>query len=260
MANLAVIGGTGLDELLALDSGETRRVTTRFGSVDAIVGSLAGIELVFVPRHGMDHSVPPSLINYRAQIAGLKSLGVRRVVGVAAVGSLEPDSPAGSFAVLGDFIDLTKRRADTFFDEPGKAVVHTDFTQPYCPEVSSALIEACAEEGVRFRNNAVYVGVEGPRYETPAEVKLYASWGGHVIGMTNVPEAALAREAGLCYGAIAVVSNLACGLSPTPLFHDDVRAAVAQAGESLVGIIRRALGGIPPTPRCLCAENTGLHL
>lgn len=259
MANLAVIGGTGLDEMLALDSGDTMRVTTRFGSVDVIGGRLGGIELVFVPRHGLDHSIPPSLINYRAQIAGLKSLGVRRVVGVAAVGSLEPDLGGGSFAVLRDFIDLTKRRADTFFDEPGAAVVHTDFTEPYCPEVSSALIEACAVEGVRFREDAIYVGVEGPRYETPAEVRLYASWGGHVVGMTNVPEAALAREAGLCYGAVAVVSNLACGLSPTPLTHDNVRAVVTQAGESLVGIIRRALSGITSTPRCLCASNTGLE-
>ncbi len=258
MADLAVIGGTGLDELLVLESSRTQRVTTRFGSADVIIGSLDGTELVFIPRHGLDHSVPPSLINYRAQIAGLKSLGVRRAIGVAAVGSLRPELCSGSFAVLGDFIDLTKRRIDTFFDEPGMAVMHTDLTEPYCPEVSAALAQACTDEGVRFQQDAVYVGVEGPRYETPAEVRLYASWGGHVVGMTNVPEVVLAREAGLCYGAIAVVSNLACGLSPAPLAHDEVRAAVAQSCSSLMRIIQRALRHLPSTQQCSCATNMGL--
>ncbi|MGB9619754.1 MAG: MTAP family purine nucleoside phosphorylase, partial [Armatimonadota bacterium] len=197
---IGVIGGTGVDELPELTRGRVVQVATRFGSAVLVETQFAGAELVFVPRHGPDHSVPPSLVNYRAQTAALKKTGVRRVIGVCAVGSLTSDLPPGSFAVLVDFIDLTKRRVSTFFDEPGQPVAHTDFTQPYCPELSKALVEACGARAVQFEPRAIYAGVEGPRYETPAEVKLYASWGAHVVGMTNVPEVVLAREAGLCYG------------------------------------------------------------
>jgi 5'-methylthioadenosine phosphorylase len=180
------------------------------------------------------------------------------VIGLCAVGSLTPELPTGSFAVLTDFIDLTKRRIDTFFDEPGGPVAHTDFTRPYCPEVSSALAEACRAVGVSFEESAVYVGVEGPRYETPAEIRLYASWGAHVVGMTNVPEVVLVREAGLCYGALAIVTNLTCGPSPTPISHEQVRSAMRVAGKSIRSILGHAIHGIPRACRCACSANTAL--
>jgi len=257
---IALIGGTGLDELVGRQSGQVVTITTRFGSADVILTDFDGTDIVFIPRHGLDHSIPPSQVNYRAQIAALKKLEVCRVIGVAAVGALRLDIRPGSFAVLGDFLDFTKRRIDTFFDEPKGGVVHTDFTVPYCPEVSAALIRGCREERVDFLENAVYLAVEGPRYETPAEIRLYSSWGAHVIGMTNVPEVVLAREAGLCYGAIAVVANPASGLSPTPLSHEDVRAVVKETGASLQSVLKKAIRAIPQERRCLCATNTALLL
>lgn len=255
---VAIVGGTGIDEMDQFTSGRTVSVQTRWGSADVLEGLIDGRDVVFLPRHGAEHSIPPAQINYRAQIAALKTLGVDAVIGVCAVGSLRADLPAGSFAVLSDFIDLTKRRADTFFDSQDGPVVHTDFTEPYCPLVSHALAVACDDAGVACNPKAVYVGVEGPRYESPAEIRLYASWGGYVIGMTNLPEVVLAREAGLCYGALAVVTNLASGLSPTRLSHEEVRAAMTLASERLKRILAGAIAGIPETNGCACRGNNSL--
>ena len=255
---IAVIGGTGIDDLPEFARGQRVDVATRFGSALMLRTHFADTELVFVPRHGPDHAVPPSLVNYRAQVAALKKIGITRVIGLCAVGSLIPDLPPGSLAVLADFIDLTRRRTCTFFDEPGGPIAHTDFTEPYCPEISAALTEACHVRAVLFEPRAVYLGVEGPRYETPAEIKLYASWGAHVVGMTNVPEVVLAREAGLCYGALAIVSNLACGLSPGRLSHEEVRNTVRAAAEQVVPVLRDAIARIPVEPRCTCQANTAL--
>ena len=241
--NIAIIGGTGMDEMPEFNSGKAELVCTRFGEATVLRSTFGGGVLYFVPRHGSNHATPPSQINYRAQIAALKKLGVDAVIGVCAVGSLRGNIVPGSFAVLGDFIDVTRRRACTFFDDPGGPLAHTDFTEPYCPRVSQALTDACYQTGGDCRPNAVYVGVDGPRYETPAEIRLYAAWGGDVIGMTNVPEVVLAREAGLCYGAIGVVTNPAAGLGTSPLGHDDVRSAVARAGPRLHAVLRSALEG-----------------
>lgn len=258
---VGLIGGTGVDEMPAFAEGRIERIVTRYGSADVIFADMSGTEVIFIPRHGLDHSVPPSLINYRAQIAAIKKLRVERMVGICAVGSLTTALPAGSFAVLSDFIDLTKRRADTFFDQPGEPVVHTDFTHPYCPTVSKALSESCSQCGANYQASAVYVGVEGPRYETPAEIRLYASWGGHVIGMTNTPEAPLAREAGLCYGALATVTNLAAGLSAAPLSHEEVRKSMLESGTKLREIITSAVEKLAnAAEECECAKNSALRL
>lgn len=239
-AKVAVIGGTGLDEMPGFTSGDTIEVVTRFGREHVVLCSLGKLGLLFLPRHGIRHSTPPHSINYRAQIAGLKKLGVERILGVCSVGSLKHDLAPGSLAVLGDFIDFTRRRANTFFDDAGE-LAHTDFSQPYCPELSRVLAESCRENGEDCRSGVVYVGVDGPRYETPAEVRLFATWGGEVVGMTNVPEAILAREAGMCYGALAVVTNLACGLDQGPLSHDEVRGAVAASQDLLCAVLTSAL-------------------
>lgn len=251
---LAIIGGTGIDEMEAFTSGHVMSVETRFGFTDVIEAP----DALILPRHGLKHSFPPERINYRAQIAALKQLGVDTVIGVCAVGSLRIDLPAGSFAVLSDFIDLTKRRLSTFFDSEEGPVVHTDFTHPYCPSVSYALARACECVGVYCDPQAVYVGVDGPRYETPTEIRLYASWGGDVVGMTNLPEAVLAREAGLCYGALAVVTNLASSLSPTRLSHEDVRLKMAATSDKLNKILIAAIRGIPEARDCACRNNNCL--
>jgi len=258
--DIAIIGGTGVDEMPEFVSGQPELIATRFGDAIVLRTVEDGRTLYFLPRHGLDHAVGPSEINYRAQIAALKSLGVGAVIGVCAVGSLRVDVVPGSFAVLGDFVDLTRHRICTFFDEPAGPPAHTDFTQPYCPWVSKALTDACADTHADCTPSAIYIGVDGPRYETPAEIRLYASWGGDVIGMTNVPEVVLAREAGLCYGALGVVTNMAAGLGASPLGHDDVRSAVAAAKPRLQAILRSALGRLGDRGICNCRSNTKLVL
>lgn len=256
----AVIGGTGVDELPEVASGRQFSVTTKFGTAEVVELRMGAETILFIPRHGRDHSTPPSRINSRSQIAALKKLGVDSVIGVAAAGSLSPSLGPGAVAVLGDFIDLTRRSERSFFDEPEGPVVHTDFTVPYCPRLSDVLTRACESAGAAFRSDAVYVGVDGPRYETPAEIRLYASWGGHVIGMTNVPEVVLAREAGLCYAAVAVVTNFAAGLSPAPLAHDEVRQAMLHTSDLLRRILNFSLSALPGSVRCTCASNTALRV
>ena len=260
MMRIGLIGGTGVDEMPWLAGGSLSVVETRWGAAAAIESRVGGSGVVFIPRHGKEHQTPPSRINYRAQIAALKKLAVDAVISVCAVGSLQAALVPGSFAILSDFIDLTKRREDTFFDGDSAPVVHTDFTQPYCPAVSSVIERACTEAGVDFYSRATYVGVEGPRYESPAEIRLYASWGGEVIGMTNLPEVVLAREAGLCYGAIAVVTNLACGICPTPLHHTEVRQAMADAAYKLQEVIAEAIAAMPEKAACNCAANCQLAI
>lgn len=239
-------------------SGDRVDVQTRFGSAQVVSCVLGGIPVLFLPRHGTQHSTPPHIIDYRAQIAGLKKLGVERIVGVCSVGSLVRGLEPGTFAILGDFIDFTKRRTDTFHDADG-TLAHTDFSKPYCPSVSDALAEGCQEHSAAFRGSVVYVGVEGPRYETPSEVKLFASWGGHVVGMTNVPEVVLAREAGMCYGALAVVTNLAAGLEDGPMSHDEVRAGMAEQQHLLQAVVGSAARKLTRLPACTCCAGPPLE-
>lgn len=251
---LAIIGGTGIDEMTGFKSGRTKQIDTKYGTAVIVECELAGQPVIFVPRHGTEHNLLPSQINYRSQIAALKKMEVDRVIGISAVGSLKPELPAGSFAVMNDFIDMTRCRQSTFFDQPDSPVVHTDFTCPYCPEISTALRQGCENQSVIFEPRATYLAAEGPRYETPAEVWLFSSWGAHVVGMTNVPEVVLAREAGLCYGTVAIVSNLACGLSDKPLSHDEVRAAVTSAGVHLGAILADTIKALPGSAQCACAS------
>ena len=253
--SIALVGGTGIDEMAGLSGHAMTRVATLFGEAEVTQSELGGRPVTFIPRHGAAHSCPPSAINYRAQMAALKTLGVTRIIAVCAVGSLHESLSVGAFAVLGDFIDLTRRRDTTFFDSPDGPVVHTDFSEPYCPEVSEAIVKACGDAGINYAASAVYVGVDGPRYESPAEVKLYSSWGGQVIGMTGLPEAVLAREAGICYGSLAVVTNVAVGC-PTPVSHDDVRATMRDAGDRLRDVIARAVELIPDKRRCRCGVES----
>lgn len=256
--SLAIIGGTGLDEMPEFLDGPVETVSTRFGEAQVVISKTHGKDMIFLPRHGLGHATLPSNINYRAQIAALKKIGVTRVIGVCAVGSLRKDISGGTLVVVDDFIDLTKRRVVSFFDEPGEPVVHTDFTKPYCPEISSTLVDACKSAGCECISGGVYIGVDGPRYETPAEIRTYASWGGDVIGMTNVPEAVLAREAGLCYGAICVATNSATGLGEKPLCHDEVRAVMASTKLLMQDVLKIALSSIPAERKCSCSLNTML--
>lgn len=237
---VGIIAGTGFYELPGLTDAEHRAVQTDWGEAHAMTGRWHGRRIVFVPRHGGDHSIPPSAINYRANIAAMRDLGATAILAVCVVGSMMPERGTGSFLLLSDYLEFTTGRAVTFFDQPGQ-VVHTDMTTPYDPSLRDALAAAAQAEGIDVAPTATYVCANGPRFETPAEIRMYAQMGGSVVGMTGYPEVALAREAGVPYAGIAVVANMAAGMFDGEISHEDVSAALEATKEPLFALLGRAV-------------------
>jgi 5'-methylthioadenosine phosphorylase len=195
--------------------------------------------------------VPPHAVNYRANIFGLKEIGVRCIFATSVVGSLTTSIEASTFVVLDQFLDFTKQRSITLFGDEGFAFV--DVTDPYCPCLRDHYIKTMQHLGVRMRPQGCYVGVEGPRYETRAEIEMYRRLGGDVIGMTNLPEVVLAREAGLCYASIAFVSNLGAGLNANQISREDNYAATTASVATTKTILRTALSTFSQvTLECNC--------
>ena len=218
----AIIGGTGVYDPQLLSDLREEAVSTPYGDARVQVGTYEGIEIAFMPRHGAGHSIPPHRINYRANIWALRALGVQRILATAAVGSLNPEMKPGHFVIVDQFLDFTKGREHTFFDGGESGVVHTDMTNPYCPHLRAHLVRQAARLELTCHSSGVYVCTEGPRFETAAEIRAFRILGGDVVGMTNVPECTLAREAGLCYAAMAMVTNMAAGIASGPLTHEEV--------------------------------------
>lgn len=235
---VAIIGGTGFGQ--ALVSGMPETVETPYGAASLTRANLgSGRELLFLARHGAGHTLPPHRINHRANIAALRALGVEAVFATAAVGSLQAEIVPGDCVVLDDFLDCTKGEVVTFFDPPGP-VRHVDFSQPYDPALRALLLET-ANSDLPVHPRGTYLCVSGPRYETPAEVRLFASWGADVVGMTGAPEAILCREAGLRYAGIALATNYGTGLlTDAPLSHADVEAQMTTRREALSAWLLRA--------------------
>lgn len=229
---VGVIGGSGLYEIDGLEDKCERVLSTPFGDPsDAFLcGTFEGTPMVFLPRHGRGHRISPTEINFRANIWGLKQLGVTHVISVSAVGSMREDIVPGDFVVIDQFIDRTRHRPDTFFDNG--VVGHVLFADPVCNEVRQALLGAAKEVGVRVHDGGTYVCMEGPQFSTRAESKLYRSWDVDVIGMTNMQEARLAREAELCYATVAMATDYDCWHEG----HDDVTV------EAVVAVMRKNVG------------------
>jgi 5'-methylthioadenosine phosphorylase len=206
---IGVIGGSGLYAMAALENVHEIEVTTPFGppSDAYIVGTLHGRDMVFLPRHGRGHRLPPSAINFRANIYGLKSLGVEWVIAVSAVGSMREEIQPGHLVIPDQFIDRTHSRVSTFFEE---FTVHVALADPVCAVVADALHQAAAATGATVHLGGTYLCMEGPQFSTRAESRLYRQWGVDVIGMTNMPEAKLAREAELCYATLALATDYDC--------------------------------------------------
>ncbi len=225
---LAVIGGSGLYSLDGLEVEDRSRVDTPFGQTSGhlVRGRLGGGSVLFIARHGEDHSVAPHLVNYKANLTALREAGASRVLAVCTVGSIDPGLRPGTIAVPDQIIDYTWGRDHTFH-EAGDPVPHVDFTDPYSPSWRAELLAAVASEGIGFADGATYAAVQGPRFETSAEIRRFRNDGCTIIGMTGMPEAALAREAGLDYAAICPVANLAAGLSPVELTAEEVFAVVS---------------------------------
>lgn len=241
MLTVAVIGGTGFGSALAPGTPET--VETEYGQASLTRAALDGgdLALLFLARHGAGHSLPPHRINHRANIAALRDLGVDAVFATTAVGSLRPEIAPGDFVILDDFLDFTKGDLVTFYSEPGQ-VRHTDFVHPYDPVLRQILIQTMPPElAPRVHPGGTYLCLSGPRYETPAEVRLFGQWGASVVGMTGAPEAILCREAGLRYAGVALATNYGTGLVPNaPLSHAEVEQEMAAGREALTAWLLRA--------------------
>ncbi|MEM7437011.1 MAG: S-methyl-5'-thioadenosine phosphorylase [Myxococcota bacterium] len=212
---LGVIGGSGLYVLEGLADVEEIAIETSFGAPSDVVvaGTLGSTRLLFLPRHGRGHRIPPHRINARANILALKMAGAEQVVSVSAVGSMREDLHPGDMVIVDQFLDRTRHRADTFFDDDG-VVAHVAFAEPIDASLASALADATKATGARTHVGGTYLCMEGPQFSTRAESNLYRSWGVSVIGMTNLPEARLAREAELPYATLAMVTDYDC-------WHDD---------------------------------------
>jgi 5'-methylthioadenosine phosphorylase len=249
---IAIIGGTGVYDPAMLTERRELNVQTPYGSINPTVGVYNGIEVAFLPRHGAAHSVPPHRINYRANLWGLRSLGVERIVATTAVGSLNPQLRPGEMVLIDQFLDFTKGRPSTFFEGGSHGVVHVDYTEPYCPEVRAVILDVSGEAGYNIHDGGVYVCTEGPRFETPAEIRMFEKLGGDLVGMTNVPEVVLAREAGICYATVSMVTNFAAGIAEGPLTHEEVVALMQANNERLRQLLMGVITRMPQVRTCNC--------
>jgi 5'-deoxy-5'-methylthioadenosine phosphorylase len=215
MTKLAIIGGTGLDEIPDLEITHREVCHTPFGEASAALthGRISGHEVVFLPRHGASHSIPPHLVNYRANLWALRHIGAESVLGVAAVGGISAEMAPGRIIIPDQIIDYTFGREHTIYDDELSNLNHIDFTEPYCDGLRQELIEAGRLSGVDPVARGTYGATQGPRLETAAEIIRMERDGCDLVGMTGMPEAALARELHLCYASCAVVSNWAAGKS-----------------------------------------------
>lgn len=209
-AEIGIIGGSGLYEIDGLHQVKQVTVATPFGSPSSpvVLGEMDGVRVAFLSRHGRGHRLSPSEINYRANVYALKAIGVRRVISVSAVGSMKDSVKPGDVVLPDQFIDLTKRRLSTFFE--GGVVAHVAFGDPVCASLATSLLGAGRSVGATVHQGGTYLCMEGPQFSTKAESNLYRQWGVSVIGMTNMPEAKLAREAELCYATVALVTDYDC--------------------------------------------------
>ena len=252
-AEIGVIGGSGLYEMAGLTDVEEVRIATPFGDPsDAIVlGAPSGRRVAFLPRHGRGHRINPTNVPFRANIFALKTLGVKRILSVSAVGSLTERIHPLDMVVPDQLIDRTKSRPSTFFNDG--VVVHVGFANPFCNELSGLVFEEASSQGVSVHRGGTYLAIEGPQFSTVAESELYRSWGASIIGMTAVPEAKLAREAEMCYATLACSTDYDCWHPE----HDAVTADMiignlAENAEHAKSIVSAVVSGIPETAGCRC--------
>jgi len=255
-ASIGIIGGSGLYSMSGLTDTRTIRVKTPFGEPSdmVVLGTLEGKRVAFLARHGRGHSILPGEINYRANIYAMKLLGAERVISVSAVGSLKEDLRPAEFLVPDQFFDRTKNRASTFFGQG--LVAHVAFAHPTCRELSGVLADACAREGVKVHRRGTYICIEGPQFSTLAEAEVNRQLGFDVIGMTNLTEAKLAREAEICYATIAMITDYDCWHPD----HESVTAAqiiatLNQNAENAQKVLRAAIREVPAARACKCGST-----
>jgi len=253
-AEIGIIGGSGVYDISMLKGAEEVKVYTPYGETsDRItLGEFGGRKVAFIPRHGKGHRIPPHRVNYRANIWALKELGVTRIIAPSAVGSLQPDVVPGQIVFPDQFIDMTKKRDYTFYD--GGPVAHVSMADPFCPEMR----ELAESEGRRIsldlHPKGTYVCIEGPRFSTRAESALFKGWGAHVIGMTLVPEANLAREKGICYLTVAMVTDYDVW-AERPVTALEVVETLAKNVESVQRLLTALVPALPKERSCGCGDS-----
>ena len=258
-ASIGIIGGSGVYDIAGLENKRWEKVESSFGepSDELLFGELNGVKLAFLPRHGRGHKIPPSEINFRANIDALKRAGVSDVISVSAVGSLREHLPPGTFVIVDQFIDHTFARNKSFFDTG--LVAHVSMAHPVCQRLGNHIETAAQEAGINALRGGTYLVMEGPQFSSLAESELYRSWGCDVIGMTNMPEAKLAREAELCYATVAMVTDYDCWHPD----HDDVTVdqiikvllANADKAKTLVKYAVPLIGADAQACECGCRKS-----
>jgi 5'-methylthioadenosine phosphorylase len=254
-AEIGIIGGSGLYSMPGLSDVREEKLETPFGSPsDAyILGTLEGRKVAFLARHGRGHRIMPTELNFRANIYGMKQLGIERIISVSAVGSLKEAHRPMDFVIPDQFVDRTRQRVSTFFGEG--VVAHVAFADPVCAEVAKAAASACKKSGVTGKSGGTYICIEGPQFSTRAESNLYRSWGMDVIGMTNLQEAKLAREAEICYATVAMVTDYDCWHPE----HDAVTVETVisylnKNAENACKVVCQTVADMPKARSCKCGS------
>jgi 5'-methylthioadenosine phosphorylase len=252
-AEIGIIGGSGLYHMPGFTNVREEQISTPFGEPSdwLTLGELAGRKVAFLARHGKGHAILPSDINFRANIYAMKQLGVSAILSVSAVGSLKEEHAPGKFLVPDQFIDRTYARRSTFFGPD--VVAHISFADPVCPEIGAAMISACNSKNVKASRGGTYVCMEGPQFSTKAESNLYRSWGADIIGMTNLQEAKLAREAEICYATLAMVTDYDCWHPDhDSVTIDQIVAVMTANNAAALQVLEAAVGALPAKRNCRC--------
>jgi len=254
-AEIGIIGGSGLYSMPGFEAAEEIVIKTPFGdpSDNYVLGKLAGKHVAFLTRHGRGHRISPSELNFRANIYGMKSLGVERIISLSAVGSLKEEHRPLDFVIPDQFFDRTRGRISTFFGEG--LVAHISFADPICPQLADVVSYACMSTGVNTKKGGTYLCMEGPAFSTKAESNVYRSWGMDVIGMTNLQEAKLAREAEICYVTVAMVTDYDCWHP----HHDavtvtDIVGNLMKNAENACAAVAAAVAAMPGARTCKCGS------
>ena len=254
-AEIGIIGGSGLYTMPGLNDVREVRQETPFGepSDPYVLGTLEGRKVAFLARHGRGHRILPTELNFRANIYGFKQLGVERIVSVSAVGSLKEENKPLDFVIPDQFFDRTRHRVDTFF---GNGIVaHIAFADPICPQLSTVVEGACKKAGVTGKRGGTYLNMEGPQFSTKAESNIYRSWGMDVIGMTNLQEAKLAREAEICYVTVAMVTDYDCWHPHhDSVTVDQIVAVLVKNAENAAHVVRETVAAMPADRSCKCGS------
>lgn len=250
---IGIFGGTGIYDSGLLEDAKEVDIDTPFGkpSDTITVGTFKGRKIAFLPRHGKKHTIPPHMINFKANIWAFKELGVTRIIAPSAVGSLKEELEPGNFVLPSQFLDFTKSR-DGSFSEDGR-VIHISVADPFCPELQSSITEVTDNQNMHIHKDCTYVCIEGPRFSTKAESKFYRTTGADIIGMTLVPECQLAREAQICYASISTVTDYDVW-AEKPVTAKEVLETLSKNVEGTKKILTELIEKIPKTKSCTCAK------